>query len=226
MMGRERGRFEGRQGGYGFEDEEDIYDYEEPYDWSYTEVWTIEGPYTGIGPQGYQRSDDRIFEEVCERLSQHGQIDASDIEIDVENGEVFLKGKVHNRHTKRMAEDVSATVPGVMDVNNQLKVHDQSRHEHTGRHRQMGSSMGGEMRNKIRDRMKVLGRDKQEIGEVKEIRDNDFLVDRPLARDVYVPFNACSEITRDRIVLNVKADEVNDQDWPVPEIIDTDFGNE
>jgi hypothetical protein len=226
MMGRERGRFEGRQGGYGFEDEEDIYDYEEPYDWSYTEVWTIEGPYTGIGPQGYQRSDDRIFEEVCERLSQHGQIDASDIEVDVENGEVFLKGKVDNRHSKRMAEDVAATVPGVMDVNNQLKVHDQSRHEHTGRHRQMGSSMGGEMRNKIRDRMKVLGRDKQEIGEVKEIRDNDFLVDRPLARDVYVPFNACSEITRDRIVLNVKADEVNDQDWPVPEIIDTDFGNE
>jgi hypothetical protein len=222
----ERGRFSDRLGDYGFEEDYDIYDYEDPYDWSYTEVWTIEGPYTGIGPQGYQRSDERICEEVCERLTQHGQIDASDMEVEVNDGEVYLKGKVDNRHSKRMTEDVAASVPGVMDVHNQLKVDDHRRREQTTRHRQMGGQMGSQMRNQIRDRMKVLGIDKQEIGEVKEIRDNDFLVDRPLARDVYVPFNACSEITRDRIILNVKADEVNDQNWPVPEIIDTDFGQE
>jgi hypothetical protein len=221
----DRGRWQERQRDIGHEEDFDIYDYEDPYDWSYSEVWTIEGPFTGIGPQGYQRSDDRIFEEVCERLTQHGKIDATDMEVEVDNGEVYLKGKVENRQTKRLAEDTVATVPGVMDVHNQLKV-TQPRREQTGRRQQMEGQSKTKIRERIYDRMKVLGRDKQEIGEVKEIRDNDFLVDRPLARDVYVPFDACYDVSNDRILLNIRADEVNDQNWPVPEIIETDRGGE
>src|SRR5262245_32238876 len=39
------------------------------------------GPHAGRGPRGYRRSDDRIREDVCDRLCEHGFVDASDIEV-------------------------------------------------------------------------------------------------------------------------------------------------
>ncbi len=45
----------------------------------------------GKGPKGYTRSDERIREDVNERLTDDGMIDASEIEVDVKNGEVLLK---------------------------------------------------------------------------------------------------------------------------------------
>jgi hypothetical protein len=89
---------------------------------TYTELWLIPGPHAGRGPRGYQRSGQRIEEDVCERLSQHGQLDASDIQVKVENGEVTLTGTVGSRQEKRMAEDALDTVPGIRDVHNQLRV--------------------------------------------------------------------------------------------------------
>jgi osmotically-inducible protein OsmY len=75
-----------------------------------------------MGPQDYQRSDERIREEVCERLTRHGQVDARQIAVTVENGEVVLSGSVHSRAMKRMAEDVVDDVAGVQDVQNLLKI--------------------------------------------------------------------------------------------------------
>src|SRR5205085_11361201 len=49
--------------------------------------WQRRGQHTGRGPKGYTRSDDRIMEDVCERLTQHGNIDASEITVQVNNGE-------------------------------------------------------------------------------------------------------------------------------------------
>ncbi len=80
------------------------------------------GPYTGKGPRGYRRSDDRIREDVSEELMQHGWIDASDIEVMVAGGEVTLKGTVDDRSQKRLAEDVAESVSGVRDVHNELKL--------------------------------------------------------------------------------------------------------
>lgn len=40
----------------------------------------------------------------------------------VEQGEVTLSGLVSERAVKRVAEDVAATVSGVKDVHNQLKI--------------------------------------------------------------------------------------------------------
>jgi hypothetical protein len=96
-------------------------DYDEPV-WTYSESWWVIGPATGRGPQGYQRSDERITEEVCERLTRHGQLDASEIEVQVKNGEVTLEGTVENRRAKRMAEDVAEGVSGVRDVHNRLRL--------------------------------------------------------------------------------------------------------
>jgi hypothetical protein len=71
------------------------------------------GQYSGIGPKNYKRSDDRIFEDVNEQLTRHHLIDASDIEVSVQDGEVTLRGSVDFRQTKRLAEDIAENVSGV-----------------------------------------------------------------------------------------------------------------
>ena len=91
-------------------------------DYDYEEWWVVPGPYEGIGPRGYQRSDDRIFEDVCERISLHGQIDAKDVDVQVENGEVILTGTVNDRRTKRLIEDTVDAIPGLTDIRNELRV--------------------------------------------------------------------------------------------------------
>jgi hypothetical protein len=84
--------------------------------------WDLEGPHRGRGPRGYQRSNERIHEEVCDRLEAHGHVDASQIDVKVENGEVTLTGTVSDRRTKRLAESVAESVRGVVDVHNQLRL--------------------------------------------------------------------------------------------------------
>jgi BON domain len=78
--------------------------------------------FVGRGPKGYKRSDERIREDVCERLTEHPQIDASDFEVKVQGAEVTLIGTVNSRRAKRLAEDVAEQVSGVKDVSNQLRV--------------------------------------------------------------------------------------------------------
>lgn len=85
---------------------------------------TMPGPYAGIGPKGYKRSDQRILEDVSERLMEDGHVDASGIEVEVRAAEVILKGSVPTRFMKRLAEDLSVSVLGVKDVLNQLRIKD------------------------------------------------------------------------------------------------------
>lgn len=86
------------------------------------ESWAVPGPYVGRGPQGYKRSDERIMEDVNERLTQHGQLDAFQINVQVKDGEVTLSGTVNNRQAKRLAEDIAESCSGVKEVQNQLRV--------------------------------------------------------------------------------------------------------
>lgn len=78
--------------------------------------------YRGFGPKNYRRSDERIREDVCERLAMDHDVDASDIEVKVSDGIVTLEGTVDARRTKRIAEDISDLVRGVRDVENNLRV--------------------------------------------------------------------------------------------------------
>ena len=87
-----------------------------------TEWWRVPGPHAGRGPRGYQRSDERIREELNERLTAHGLIDASDIECQVQNGIVTLAGYVETRVEKRAAEDLAEDIAGVHEVHNQLRL--------------------------------------------------------------------------------------------------------
>jgi hypothetical protein len=78
--------------------------------------------FVGRGPKGYQRSDARIFEDVCDCMTDDPMLDASGIEVDVRQGEVWLTGSVASREQKRRAEDVAERISGVRDVTNQLRV--------------------------------------------------------------------------------------------------------
>ena len=49
-------------------------------------------------------------------------MDATDVEVKVENCVVTLTGRVRTRYEKRRAEDVAASVRGVNDVMNALRV--------------------------------------------------------------------------------------------------------
>jgi len=81
------------------------------------------------GPKGYQRSDQRINEDVCERLSEDPHIDASEIEVGVQSGVVTLTGTVPSRYMKHLAEDCADRCFGVKDVENRVRVQQQDRRD-------------------------------------------------------------------------------------------------
>lgn len=80
------------------------------------------GSHRGKGPKGFEMSDDRVRERVCEALHEDHDVDASDIDVSVSHGEVTLMGTVDDRQSKRMAEDCVLQCAGVRDVHNQLRV--------------------------------------------------------------------------------------------------------
>ncbi len=82
------------------------------------------GLFSGKGPKGYKRSDSRIHEDACDALTHDAFVDASDIDIKVENAVVTLTGTVEDRRMKRKAEECVEQCRGVEDVQNNLKVKD------------------------------------------------------------------------------------------------------
>lgn len=80
------------------------------------------GGFRGRGPKGYQRSDERLTEDINERLTYDDHIDASDVSVSVASGEATLSGTVNTRYEKRRAEDLADDVPGIMHVQNNLRV--------------------------------------------------------------------------------------------------------
>jgi hypothetical protein len=84
--------------------------------------------FRGRGPKNWRRSDERIRDEVAERLTEHHDVDASDMEIEVKDGEVTLTGHVATRLQKRIAEEIALHCSGVHDVQNRLSVKDRAIH--------------------------------------------------------------------------------------------------
>jgi len=101
-----------------------------------------EGQFAGRGPRNYKRSDERIEEDINERLTRHGMVDATDIEVSVQKGEVTLRGSVDSRQAKRIAEDIADSVSGVKDVVNQIRLkqsgENRNETEATGKQRKAG----------------------------------------------------------------------------------------
>jgi osmotically-inducible protein OsmY len=76
----------------------------------------------GKGPKNYVRSEERIREDVSDRLSDDWRVDASEIEVNVSGSEVTLSGHVIDRDQRRRAEDIAESVSGVTHVQNNIRV--------------------------------------------------------------------------------------------------------
>jgi osmotically-inducible protein OsmY len=81
-----------------------------------------QGPHRGRGPSGYTRSDERIKEDINDRLTDYDYIDATNINVEVSGGEVVLSGTVDSRYEKRLAEDIAEDCSGVRNVENRIRV--------------------------------------------------------------------------------------------------------
>jgi osmotically-inducible protein OsmY len=76
----------------------------------------------GRGPKGYVRPDDRISDDVHHHLTDDPWLDASEIQVQVKDGEVTLNGTVDDRRAKHRAEHCIEDIHGVKHVQNNLRV--------------------------------------------------------------------------------------------------------
>jgi osmotically-inducible protein OsmY len=80
------------------------------------------GRYRGRGPRGYVRSPARIYEDLCDRLTDNPFVDASDIEVVIAGAEVTLNGTVKDPIALRQAQAIAEEVAGVTHVHNRLQL--------------------------------------------------------------------------------------------------------
>jgi osmotically-inducible protein OsmY len=80
------------------------------------------GGHRGKGPKEYQRSSERIREDIYDRLSDDDHVDATHISVQVTGNEVVLTGTVSSREEKRHAEDLVESISGVRHVENRIRV--------------------------------------------------------------------------------------------------------
>lgn len=84
--------------------------------------WSGRPHHRGQGPKGWARSDQQIYEAVCERLTHDRLLDARGIEVDVDEGVVTLRGMARAAADPRHAAQLAREVAGVRDVRLELTV--------------------------------------------------------------------------------------------------------
>jgi hypothetical protein len=95
------------------------------------------GPsFAGCGPKGWRRGDERIREDVCEALAMHPAIDARNLEVEVRDGVVTLRGTVDDRTSKRLAVDVAESIAGVIAVRSEVRARSSEERAHIDRQRE------------------------------------------------------------------------------------------
>jgi hypothetical protein len=82
--------------------------------------------FSGVGPKGYKKSDERLHEEACEALFRNPWVDASEIDVKVLDGVITVSGTVHSREEKREAESCMEHISGVVDIRNELRLLEKS----------------------------------------------------------------------------------------------------
>ncbi len=80
------------------------------------------GMHRGHGPKGYNRTDERLHEAICERLMDDPDIDARGITVEVKDGVVTLEGRVDSRLSKHIIEDLVDDCSGVKGIRNLIAV--------------------------------------------------------------------------------------------------------
>ncbi|MBY4896983.1 BON domain-containing protein [Cupriavidus sp. AU9028] len=79
-------------------------------------------PRARVAPKGYRRTDERICDEVCERLAHARGLDVSEVTVDVGSAIVTLGGTIRDRQAKYRVEEIAAEVAGVDEVINNIRV--------------------------------------------------------------------------------------------------------
>ena len=80
------------------------------------------GSWQGRGTRGYTRPDERIREDICYSMIDDPRLDASEVEVKVEDGEVMLSGSVADQPDRDRAEELAAGINGVKNVRNGLRI--------------------------------------------------------------------------------------------------------
>ncbi|MCY1289364.1 BON domain protein [compost metagenome] len=106
-------------------------------------------------PRGYQRTDARIRDDLCERLA-HADDDVSDVTVDVGSGIVTLAGTVRHRDAKYRIEQMAEAVLGVSEVRNNI---------HLARPGSSAGSGNGGMGERAGGAARGEGPDQQRVGQ-------------------------------------------------------------
>ncbi len=80
----------------------------------------VEESYRGKGPA--KPTDDQIKTAIEQILTDDPWLDASGIQVSVQNGIAQLRGTVASRQAKRRVEELTDQIGGVRDVQNQLSI--------------------------------------------------------------------------------------------------------
>lgn len=67
-------------------------------------------------------SDDRIYDQVRQKLANDPDVKGGGFDVAVNNGVVTLKGTVNDKNAREKAEKLTKKVKGVTKVDNQLKI--------------------------------------------------------------------------------------------------------
>lgn len=169
-----------------------------------------------------EHSDAAIREDVHQRIAQDIHVDASNVGIDVADGVVTLTGTVPEPGQDAVVERHAWAAVGVRQVDNRVTLPAPRTFE--GEMLPANTFQEGQ----VRPGMRVVGNDGIAIGTVKEVRAADFLVNRPLARDVYVPFESVLTTSspgessrggptqRSEVVLTLRSEQMDDAHWRSP----------
>lgn len=79
--------------------------------------------YRGVGPRARYHEDEELREEICERLADDPDLDASDILVRVIDNEAILDGAVSSQRDAARAYEIAGDVPGIIHVRERLKAH-------------------------------------------------------------------------------------------------------
>ena len=67
-------------------------------------------------------TDDRIYDEVRQKLAMDSDVRGAGFDVTVKNGVVTMKGTVHTQKGKEKADKIAKKVKGVTSVVNELKL--------------------------------------------------------------------------------------------------------
>lgn len=68
-------------------------------------------------------SDDRISDDVRQRLASNPDVRGAALEVTVKDGVVTIQGRVHTEKGRKKATEIAKKVKGVVNVDNQLKLY-------------------------------------------------------------------------------------------------------